>query len=485
MYQKGVPPIIMGKAILVMTFMHDLLKTAKKTKISLLDYNYQEDIKNRLTLKTLPHETISVLEEILFSSLQFSIESLADNLDLSVDELYPIIESLACLNLFNFDGRTITVDKDKRKYFETQVTRFEDNFKPDLEFFQNLLKCLPIEVLPNWYHVPRSSNNIFGSLIDKHLLTPQIYQRYLVELISGDELLAQIGKEILDHPEQKVTVSSIMAKYNLTRIEFEEIALKLEFNILAFVSFDNKIEVLTPFHEWRQYKLFLTKTLPKSLDEEVTPLRNYEYAFIQDMADLAILASKANLEVFYFREKEVWAPTAPTATLIEAHIPVNKDYSTKLINKLLVLGLAVIEETFLKPTRAAKEWMQIPIVQRAHVTFKHPHNFLSTQKNSPLATQRVVIEIQKGLASISHLNWIYFDDFLKSAIIPLSEEQQVCLKKVGKSWSYTLPTYTAEEKDFIKYIICDWLFESGITQIGTASGKTVFRLTTLGKAITY
>ena len=167
--------------------MHDLLKNTKKTKISLPDYNFEEDIRNRLLLKTLSKQNLRVLEEILFSSLQFSIESLAENLDLNSDDLYEILETLSPLNLYNFDGRILTVDKDKRKYFETQVTRFEEDFKPDLDFFQNLLKCLPIEVLPNWYHVPRSSNNIFQSLVDKHLLTPQIYQRYLVDLTSGTE----------------------------------------------------------------------------------------------------------------------------------------------------------------------------------------------------------------------------------------------------------------------------------------------------------
>ncbi len=465
--------------------MHDLLKNTKKTKISLPDYNFKEDIQNRLILRTLSKKSLEVLEEILFSSLQFSLESLAENLDLSIDELYPILESLAPLNLFNFDGRLITVDKDKRKYFETQITRFAEDFKPDLDFFQNLLKCLPIEVLPIWYLVPRSSNNIFQSLIDKHLLTPQIYQRYITELCSAPDLFSQIAKELFNHPDLKLNVESILKQYNLTREEFEETVLHLEFNILAFISFENGMEILTPFCQWQEYRVFLKETTPTSLDGEVNPFRKYEYGFIQDMATLISLLENSDLEVFFLREKDVWAPTTATAALIEAHIPVSKDYSTKLINKLLILGLGVIEESYLKPTRAANEWVQIPIVQRTHVTFKHPHNFLSTQKNSSLATQRVIIEIQKSLTQVSSLNWLYFDDFIKSAIIPLSEEKQVSLRKVGRSWSYALPQYTKEEKEFIQYIICDWLFESGVTQIGYASNKIAFRLTTLGKSILY
>jgi hypothetical protein len=465
--------------------MYDLVKNSKKTKISLTDYNFKEDIQNRLVLKSLSKDSLQILEEILCSSLQFSFESLANNLDLSEDELYPIIESLAPLNLFNFDGTILTVDKDRRKYFETQITRFEEDFKPNLEFFQNLLKCLPIEVLPNWYHVPRSSNNIFQSIIEKYLFTPQIYQRYLTEIISTSEVIGEIAKEVLDHPKLEVPVKTILEKFNLTRLEFEEISLLLEFNILAFVSFSHGVEVLTPFYEWTQYQSFIKETAPFSIAEEIIPFRTYEYAFIQDMADLLALAEHSQLEVFYHREKDLWAPSATSSSLIEAHIPVGKEYSTKLINKLLILGLAVIEETFLKPTKAAKEWVLIPIAQRTHVTFKHPHNFLSTQKNSPLATQRVIIEIQKSLSAVSSFNWIYFEDFIKSALIPLNEEKQVCLKKVGKSWVYALPQYSAEEKLFIEYIICDWLFESGVTQIGSASGKQAFRLTTLGKSILY
>jgi hypothetical protein len=463
--------------------MYDLVKNTKKTKISLTDYNFKEDIQNRLILKSLSQDSLQILEEILCSSLQFSFESLSNNLDLSESELYPIIETLAPLNLFNFDGRTISVDKDKRKYFETQITRFEDGFKPNIDFFQNILKSLPIEVLPNWYHVPRSSNNIFQSIIEKYLFTPQIYQRYLAEMISTSEMIGEIAKEVLDNERLEVPVKIILEKFELTRLEFEEIALLLEFNMLAFVSFSNGAEVLTPFHEWVQYQSFIKETTPLSVSDEVIPFRNYEYAFIQDMADVIALLDHSELEVFYNKEKDLWSPLATSAAFIEAHIPVNKEYSTKLINKLLTLGLAVIEESFLKPTRAAKEWVQIPIVQRTHTTFKHPHNFLSTQKNSPLATQRVIIEIQKSLSTLSSFNWVYFEDFIKSAMIPLSEERQVSLKKVGKSWVYTLPQYTNEEKEFITYIICDWLFESGITQIGSHEGKKTFRLTTLGKSI--
>ena len=55
-------------------------------------------------------------------------------------------------------------------------------FQPDMEFLQGLLKKVPIHCLPAWHAVPRTSNNIFESLVEKYLLSPQIFQRYLSEL---------------------------------------------------------------------------------------------------------------------------------------------------------------------------------------------------------------------------------------------------------------------------------------------------------------
>jgi hypothetical protein len=462
--------------------MQDLLKTLKKTKISLPDYNYEEDILSRTLLKTLNSEELKVLEEILFSSLQFSIESLSDNLDLPVDEVYAHLEKLAALNLFNFDGRNLQVDKDKRKYFETQITRFEEDFEPNLDFFQNILKCLPIEVLPSWYHVPRTSNNIFQSLIDKHLLTPQIYQRYIIDHTSMNELTALVAKDVFDHTELRIPVTNIMQKYELSRHDFEELALQLEFHILAFVSYHNGIEVMTPFHEWREYLLSLKENQSGNL-EDVTPLRPYEFAFIQDMHELINLTEKANIEIYFSKEKDSFSVEPTAVPLIQASIAADKEYIQKLVNKLLTLGLAVVEETFLKPTKAAKEWSMIPIMQRAHITFKHPHNMLSMQKTSGLATQRSIIEIQKSLSAVKDLGWIYFDDFMTFAMIALNEDKQVTLKKIGRSWSYALPKYSEEEKEFIRQVVTEWLFESGITQIGKKDDKLAFRLTSLGKSI--
>ena len=41
-----------------------------------------------------------------------------------------------------------------------------------MEFIQLLLRKVPIDILPTWYPIPRTSNSIFDSLIEKYMKTP-------------------------------------------------------------------------------------------------------------------------------------------------------------------------------------------------------------------------------------------------------------------------------------------------------------------------
>ena len=161
----------------------------RKNKINLEDYDYQKDIQNRVLMSHFSTEDLEVLEEIVYSSQKIPISRLVDQLDKNLDKLQAILEKLAKTDLFKIEEDTVVVDKEMRKYFETQIQKFEEDFTPGMEFLQALLKKVPIHVLPNWYPIPRTSNNIFNSLIEKYLETPQTFQRYLSELNLGDPVL--------------------------------------------------------------------------------------------------------------------------------------------------------------------------------------------------------------------------------------------------------------------------------------------------------
>ena len=58
------------------------LSTLRKNKISLEDYDYKQDIENRLLMGQFTSKDLSVLEEILYSSIKIPVRKLAKSVDL-------------------------------------------------------------------------------------------------------------------------------------------------------------------------------------------------------------------------------------------------------------------------------------------------------------------------------------------------------------------------------------------------------------------
>ncbi len=246
------------------------LNLLRKNKINLADYNSQQDIENRILISDFSSTDLKVVEEILFSPLKISLKKLTRSLQIPEKDLSNTILKLAKSGLLSLQDDAIVVDKEMRKCFEFHIQRFDANFKPDMEFMQGLLRKVPIHVLPIWYALPRSSNNIFESIVEKHLLTPQIFQRYLSDLSFPDSIAEDIIKDLFASKDFTLASSDIIAKYNLTRHKFEEAMLLLEFRFVCTVCYakeeDHWHEIVRPFHEWRQYLLFLQNTKAPILD---------------------------------------------------------------------------------------------------------------------------------------------------------------------------------------------------------------------------
>jgi hypothetical protein len=219
-----------------------------------------------------------VLEEILFSPLKFSLKKLSRNVGLCEEDLAPTLRKLSSAGLLSISDDSILVDKERRKYFEFQLTRFDPDFKPDMEFLAAILRKVPIHLLPSWYAIPRTSNNIFESLVEKYLLTPQIYQRYLMELHFNDPRVNGIIRDVFAAEGFKAQSSDLIAKYNLSRQDFEEILLLLEFYFVCCLTYekedDHWIEFVSPFHEWHQYLNFLKNTEAPPLPPDAPIIRN-------------------------------------------------------------------------------------------------------------------------------------------------------------------------------------------------------------------
>jgi hypothetical protein len=437
--------------------------SVRKNKINLSDYNCEQDIYNRTLMSNFSTFDLQVLGEILFSPLKISLKKLSRSLGSSEEELLPVLHQLSKGGLLSIQDDNILVDKEIRKYFEFQITRFDPDFKPDMEFLQNLLRKVPIHCLPAWHAIPRSSNNIFESILEKYLLSPQIFQRYLNELHFTHPTVSSIVSDLFKSQDFKITSTEIISKYNLTRQAFEEALLLLEFSFVCCLTYEKQdehwIEYVTPFYEWHQYLRFLKQTEAPSIAAQKTIRRKYktDFAFIEEMS--------------FFLEKAKKQP-----------YPISALEKNLAIEKLCMIKLAERIEGRLHPLEGSNDWLNMNLESRSLFLYRHPLNrLLNDQIPSHVASERNVREAEKAIKRALHSGWIFFDDFLKGVLVSLSEESVVMLKKTGKQWRYTLPVYSDHEKALLKAVLLEWLFETGMTVPGECEGKDCFTVTAFGK----
>ena len=432
-----------------------LESTIRKNKVNLADYPVAQDVDCRLLMSDLSTFDIKVLEEILYSPLRISFKKLARSLECVEQELLASLKKFERVHLLTLTDDAIVVDKEKRKYFEFEITRFESDFKPDMEFLQGLLRKVPIHVLPTWYSIPRTSSNIFESIVEKYLLTPHIFQRFIQELHFSDPVLNNIIQDVYNSPDFKVSSSDIISKYNLTAKAFEEMILLLEFHFACCLTFekedDHWLEYVTFFHEWKEYLCFFKATEPVCIaPQEIDVQNDSDFAFIEEMSDLLLQAKLRPIEVA----------------------------GTAAVEKLSLLKLAAISDGKLQVLDAGDTWLDLSLENRSLFLYRHPHNRILSLKT---VSERLIREAEKSVKRVLHGGWVYMDDFLKSVIIPLNEQSVVMLKKLGKQWKYTLPSYSEEEKILIRATIFEWLYEFGMVTIGKCQGKDCFAMTPFGR----
>lgn len=472
------------------------LSAIRKNKITLEDYNFKQDIENRLLMAQFTSNDLDVLEEILYSSIKIPVRKLAKSVDLSEEELLPILEKLSKTGLFAFEDESIVVDKEMRKYFESQIQKFDPDFKPGMEFLQSLLRKVPIHVLPIWYSIPRTSNNIFDSLVEKYLLTPQIYQRYLSELNFSDPVLSGIVNDVYNSPRLKVYGKDLIEKYSISREQFEQYLLLLEFHFACCLGYEKVDaewkEVVIPLNEWQEYASFLHATESPSIStaDKVARRRSQDFAYLQDLSLILSQAKKSPLPLTEDKNKRL-LPNKTTLSALAAKMedfdenhPIFADHIYTLIVKLRQLKLADIVDNRLYALESANDFLDMRLENRALFLHRHPLNRLfSPQIPADIITDRNLREAEKSIIRVLNSGWVYFDDFIRGVIAPLGEGSIVMLKRHGKNWKYSLPAYSEEELALIKATVLEWLFEIGVTAVGEHSGRECFCVTPFGQSI--
>jgi hypothetical protein len=442
----------------------------RKAKISLADYSYRRDIEIRILISQLSIFEVNVLQEIIHHSLNISIELLAKDLGITIDLLSPILDKLGSIKLFKRQGLNLIVDKEMRKYLEFQIEKFDDNFEPDLEFIQNFLNRVPIHVLPLWYSIPRSSDNIFESIIEKYFLTPKIYLLYLNELQFDNPILDAIIKDVYHAPDFKMTAAELMAKYSLTRECFEEYLLLLEYHFACCLSYnktdDYWQEIVTPFSELREFLQFEVQTKPIPIQGTVKSAYYTNFNFIHDLIALLQVCLSKKISI-----KDVKNLHAQSSSQRE-----------NILSKLVQIGFAnQYANGQLIATEKGKAWLSKPFPEQIANLASDPLNKLSNASEfSTLWNVRNLHLIEKNLRRLAPNEWVEFQDFLKGFIAPIGDKEPIFLKNKGKKWKYALPTYTNHEKQFIQSVIMERLAELGIVDTGLYQGEPCFCLTSFG-----
>ncbi len=456
-------------------------------KVILEDFDYKRDLNLRLYLETLTKEDISVLEEILYSPLKVSIEELSENTDKSTKEIENTLKKLAALGLFELTGDTLLINKEMRKYFEIFIQKFTEDFIPNLDYFREILKLVPIHCIVAWYHIPRTSNNIFNSILEKHLKTPKVYTGYIKETLLSDEVLKSLVDYVMESPTGSVDASEILSKFDLLKEELEEKVLFLEYHYILSSAYELENgqyrKYLTLFDEWKNWKQLEGKDSSKSTYINEADVKNNmesEFSFIQDMSLMLELCDKLPLKVAFNQKEELFF-------LVNANLEnqgfhdSSPRYLARVINKNLLLGLIVIEEDELRQTPPAEKWLATPLKKRTLITFKHPHNSLSHKCDFSFERHdRNIIEVQKALSRIEQGTWMMFEEFIDHHLSTSNMLKQAELVKVGRVWRYESAGYDQDEIAFIKTVILDWLFESGMIVSGTYKDKDCFKVTSLG-----
>lgn len=473
------------------------LNPFRKNKVNLQDYDYQKDIQNRLMMAKLNAKDLEVLEEILYGHPKTSISQLAQDLVIEEAELVEILTKLSESGLFTIKDHNIVLNKEMRKYFESQLQKFEDGFTPGMEYLQTLLRKVPFHVLLSWYPIPRTSNNIFDSLVEKYLLTPQIFQRYLMDLNFGNPKISGIVDDVYNAPNFMILGTDLKKRHDLSDEEFEETLLHLEFNFvccLVYKKINNKWEqVVTPFQEWQDYLRFLKNNKPSPAEDHlvIKKYRESDFSFIEDLTDILKIVKSSPLSLMLDRQ-ERWVPDKISMKILSNKISgfdsepeeTFTHYLGTLIQKLIFLRLCKVDASSLKANEDSDEWLSLSVENRALSIYKHTLTRLEQEHFSPeIATERTIREIEKTITPILHLGWVEFDQFMKCVAAPMSKDSRIVLKKIGKSWKYSLPVYSEEEQLLIKKTILEWLFEAGLVSIGYNKNNCYFRVTPFGQTI--
>lgn len=437
----------------------------RRGKIVLSDYHFQRDVETRLLLADLNCTEVALFNELFNYSLFIPVADLAAALDLSVRSVQEILSKFSASNLYRCDNGSVILNKSLRRYYEGELAKFDPSFEPGMEYLQHLLNKVPPYVLPNWYSLPRRCERMFLAIIDKYFANPKVYQRYLSDLKFTDPIPGGIVEAVFASPDLKMDAALLQRMFSLSPSEFHEWLLFLEYHFACCLKYERSGErwraVVTPFHEWREYLLFIKQTEAPIIADTKNIARTHprDFGFVEDLTLLLQHLKRRPLKVATY--KAGWTISDRERQALFPHQPAPA-YSQALIDKCFFMQFADIHKGQLIFLSRAEEWIPGSLVDKAMSMTRHP------------------IQVEKGLRRVLHGGWVYVEDYVRGFTGCLRGKEPVALVNKGKRWKYQLPEYEGDDRALIEATLCQRLFEAGIVATGTHCGKACFCVTPFG-----
>lgn len=433
--------------------------TPRKHLVVLSQYNYERDLNIRLLLTHFDEIHRAIVEEILNGSLQASIKHLSQIFSVPHEELISFLNTLQAHDLFKINGDKLLINKEMRKYFSFELEKFDPDFESDLSHLQALLNKVPIHILPQWYAISRTSDNIFESIVERYFATPKAYQKHIDELRTDSPLIYKAYKALLEADDFCLPVETLMKRFNFTREQFEHFILEFEYNLCGCLCFKPKGKkwnaFVTLMHEWKTFLNILKTHRPQPLNtKDIDVAHAEDFYFVDELSKLV----EYTQENFPIKKMQMQLP------LFEELHDVASD-----------LGL-------LQSPDSMRTWLRKTKQEQASKVYQLLLNYTrGYPEKITHCTEREFREICNALKYGAYQGWISFDDFMKVFQGIIRSHAPIELQKKGKKWRYVLPQYSELEKAFVESILFDHLWKAGIISAGKNGDAVCFLVTPYGR----
>lgn len=438
----------------------------RKHHVELKDYPFQRDIGIRLFFASLTELEKEVMEEIVNGSLKCSIKQIVSSLSTSAERIIPLLNRLHQLELFQMQGDQLCINKEIRKYFAYELEKFSPSFEPDLQNLNASLNKVPIHNLPQWYAIPRASDHIFTSIIEKYFQTPKLYSKHLEEIAIERPDLFRLYKMILQSPHLTLDSKTIIETFKLSHEEFEILMLEFEYNLCGCLCYQKSgntwQECATFFSEWKHYLLSNKNTSPSLNSDDIKKLHLSDFGFVEEFSHFL----ENICETLFHLETKSSSPFYPT-----------------FVETAIALQLASLDNKKLIPSkRSLQLWQHKTKQEQASTLYQLLLNYArNTPEKIGGCTERELREIEKGLKTVAHQGWILFEHFFSGFKGAIRNHAPVVLHQKGKKWRYKFPEYGEEDQRFIQHIIVEYLWRAGIVSVGHCRNKPCFCVTPFGR----